>query len=349
MIAFVPTFSARDGTRLAYHVRGKGSPVVCLPGGPMQASAYLGDLGGLSGSRRLILLDPRGAGQSGTPTNTGSYRCDRLVDDVEALREHVSLDRIDLLAHSAGANLAVLYATRHSERVGKLVLVTPSTFAVGITATSEQRREVVRLREGKPWFPAASIAFEAIQAGQATEADWEAITPLTYGRWDAAARAHHESADKQRRGDRPPDRRPTAPRTPGPRAGHSAQGLGSRQGPRPPTSPKPVARSSIWTGYRSPRITGLPWQIDASVVIRSSRDMAPAYRRSVSGESTEEVIMRHTAASGVAEPIRGAATEVGEVEQALMQDDVGLAWLSGAAVGGFTDTNQPVRVAAARA
>jgi pimeloyl-ACP methyl ester carboxylesterase len=27
------------------------------------------------------------------------YRCDRLVDDVEALREHLGLTRIDLLAH----------------------------------------------------------------------------------------------------------------------------------------------------------------------------------------------------------------------------------------------------------
>jgi len=60
------------------------------------------------------------------------------------------------------------------------------------------RREIVRLREAEPWFVAASTAFEAIQAGQATDADWEAITPFTYGRWDAAARAHQANGDKQR-------------------------------------------------------------------------------------------------------------------------------------------------------
>jgi len=27
-----------DGTELAYHVQGEGAPLVCLPGGPMQAS-----------------------------------------------------------------------------------------------------------------------------------------------------------------------------------------------------------------------------------------------------------------------------------------------------------------------
>ncbi len=190
--------SAHDGTQLAYHVLGEGAAVICLPGGPMQDSTYLGDLGGLSGHLQLILFDYRGTGQSETPTDTSTYRCDHLVDDVEALREHLGLDRIDLLAHSAGANVAALYAVRYPERIGKLVLITPSTRAVGITAASEMRREVVRLREGEPWFVPASTAFEAIQAGQATDADWEAITPLTYGRWDAAARAHHASGDEQR-------------------------------------------------------------------------------------------------------------------------------------------------------
>ncbi len=197
-VTVVPVLSAHDGTKLAYHVSGKGTSVVCLPGGPMQDSAYLGGLGGLSRRLRLILLDHRGTGQSQTPTDTASYRCDYLVDDVEALREHLGLDRMTLLGHSAGANLAVLYAARHPERIGKLVLIAPSTLAVGITATSDVRREVVRLREGEPWFGPASTAFEAIQAGQATDGDWAAIAPLTYGRWDAAARAHHASGNKQR-------------------------------------------------------------------------------------------------------------------------------------------------------
>lgn len=189
---------AYDGTKLAYQLLGAGAPVVCLPGGPMQDSAYLGDLGSLSERVQMILLDYRGTGQSETPADAGSYRCDHLVDDVEALREHLDLDRINLLAHSAGANLAVLYATRHPERVGKLVLITPSTWAVGITATSDMRRAVVRLREGEPWFATAAVAFEAIQAGRATPADWAAMTPLTYGRWDAAARAHYASGEERR-------------------------------------------------------------------------------------------------------------------------------------------------------
>jgi pimeloyl-ACP methyl ester carboxylesterase len=184
------SFDAADGTRLAYHQAGAGRPLVCLPGGPMRASAYLGDLGGLSAHRQLVLLDLRGTGASAVPADPASYRCDRLVDDVEALRGHLGLDRIDLLGHSAGATLALLYAARHLDRVDRLVLVGPSPLAVGLEVTDLDRREVAELRRGEAWFPDAFAAFERIWSGDATAADWTAITPFTYGRWDAAAQAH---------------------------------------------------------------------------------------------------------------------------------------------------------------
>jgi proline iminopeptidase len=194
----MPTFSARDGTDLAYHVFGAGVPVICLPGGPMQDSVYLGELGGLSAHRQLIMVDSRGTGQSAIPKDVASYRCDRLVDDVEALREHLGLDRLDLLAHSAGANLAALYVARLPERVSKLALITPSTRAVGIEATGEARLEIARLRKDEPWFGAAFAALEAIVAGNATDDSREAIEPFFYGRWDATAQAHQAAQDGHR-------------------------------------------------------------------------------------------------------------------------------------------------------
>jgi len=102
----MPIFTAPDGTTLACHLRGEGEPLVVLPGGPMRASAYLGNLGGLDAHRRLALLDLRGTGDSSVPKDPSTYRCDRLVDDVEALRVHLGLERMDLLAHSAGGSLA---------------------------------------------------------------------------------------------------------------------------------------------------------------------------------------------------------------------------------------------------
>jgi pimeloyl-ACP methyl ester carboxylesterase len=80
----MPSFCAADGTELAYHVQ--GAPLVCLPGGPGRASSYLGDLGGLSAHRRLILLDSRGTGRSAIPADPASYRCGHLVEDVAPCR-----------------------------------------------------------------------------------------------------------------------------------------------------------------------------------------------------------------------------------------------------------------------
>ncbi|MFG3141499.1 alpha/beta fold hydrolase [Streptomyces sp. NPDC048211] len=185
------TLSASDGTRLAYRTYGEGEPVLCIPGGPAD-SRYLGDLGGLSAHRRLIVPDLRGTGRSAVPEDASTYRCDRLVDDVEALRRHLGLARTDLLGHSAGADIAVQYAARHPSRVGRLALITPGARAVGIDITGEERRERARLRSDEPWFPGAFAALEAITRGTGT--DWAAVDPFFYGRWDDAARAHHAAS-----------------------------------------------------------------------------------------------------------------------------------------------------------
>ncbi|WP_329108965.1 alpha/beta hydrolase [Micromonospora sp. NBC_01699] len=194
----MPTFTSADGTTLAYHVTGTGEPLVVLPGGPMRASAYLGDLGGLGAHRTLYRLDLRGTGDSGTPADPASYRCDRQVADVEALRERLGLDQIDLLAHSAGGDLATLYAASHPERVSRLVLITPALYSLGVEFTGEQRQEAVALRADEPWYADAAAGFANILAGSPTDEDWRAVVPFTYGRWDAAAQAHAGAGAGQR-------------------------------------------------------------------------------------------------------------------------------------------------------
>lgn len=187
----MPTFTALDGTELAYHVVGEGGdPVVCLPGGPMRASAYLGDLGGLSKHRRLIMLDLRGTGDSSVPADPASYRCDRQVVDVEALVDHLGSDRVDLLAHSAAGDLALLFAARHPQRIRTLSLITARARALGLDFTVEHRREAAALRAAEPWYDAARPSIERVWVGSATDADWDAVYPFFYGRWDAVAQAH---------------------------------------------------------------------------------------------------------------------------------------------------------------
>jgi pimeloyl-ACP methyl ester carboxylesterase len=193
------TFPAADGTRLACHRTGAGDPLVCLPGGPMQASAYYGDLGGLAAHRTLVRLDLRGTGESGVPADPATYRCDRQIGDVEALREHLGLDRMDLLAHSAGASIAVPYAARYPGRVARLVLVAPSPAPVDLEIADADRREVAAPRRDE--FPDAWAAFERIWSGDATDADWPAIEPFKHGRWDAVTRARVARDASERNSD----------------------------------------------------------------------------------------------------------------------------------------------------
>src|SRR4030095_5985418 len=144
-------FDGADGTRLTYHQAGEGRPLICIPGGPMQASAYLGDLGGLSAHRWLVLLDLRGTGASAIPADPATYRCDRQGDDGEALRMPRGLGRIALLGHSAGGALALLYAARHPDRVGRLVLLNPSPRVVGLEITDLDRRRGAPTRRRAGW------------------------------------------------------------------------------------------------------------------------------------------------------------------------------------------------------
>jgi pimeloyl-ACP methyl ester carboxylesterase len=190
--------TADDGTRLAVHVHGSGTPLLCLPGGPMLDSGYFRDLGGLPAHRAMARLDLRGTGASGTPRDAASYRCDRQVADVEAVRRHLGLDRLDLLAHSAGANLAYAYATAHPDRVARLALVAPSVRGLDLEITDEARSEIARMRGGEPWYAAAAAALARIQAGTGDEHDWSAISPFMYGRWDDEARAFETWMDARR-------------------------------------------------------------------------------------------------------------------------------------------------------
>ena len=108
----MPTFPSCDGTVLSYRTLGTGPVVVCVPGGPARDSVYFGNLGGLDAKRTLVIYDNRGTGASAHASNVDSYRADHLAEDLEALRQHLGLERMNVLGHSGGAQIAVLYAAR---------------------------------------------------------------------------------------------------------------------------------------------------------------------------------------------------------------------------------------------
>jgi proline iminopeptidase len=160
----MPTLRTPDGRRLFYDPRGAGEPLVCHPGGPGFSGAYLGELGGLARSRTIVALDPRGTGGSDPPGSTDAYALGDYVADLCLLQRHLGPGRVDLLGHSHGSLVALLYAAQYPDRIRRLVLV-----AVGARFHEEQveaMQEAMARRAGEPWFEDASAAMEEEQEGK---------------------------------------------------------------------------------------------------------------------------------------------------------------------------------------
>lgn len=183
--------TARDGTRLHYAEVGSGPRLVCHPGGPGSAAAYLGDLGGLAATRTLVLLDPRATGRSELPADPASLAFPRLAEDLEDLRAHLGEPRLDLLAHSAGCTVAQVYAAAYPDRLRALVLVAPFSWR------DQARPDVPVIRAARAaedWYTdahAAELALADASPGEQA-ALLRALRPFSYGVWDERTQAHAE-------------------------------------------------------------------------------------------------------------------------------------------------------------
>jgi pimeloyl-ACP methyl ester carboxylesterase len=159
--------------------------------------AYLEDLAGLSELRTLLLLDPRATGHSDVPADPGTLRFDRMAADLESLRSHLELERLDVLGHSAGTLVAQAWAAQHPGSVGRLVLVTPSDHLQGGDRADTAAVRATFAQE--PWYAEAAAAQEALEdAPPSQRAGLERMTrAFGYGRWDERAQAHAAGSDTQ--------------------------------------------------------------------------------------------------------------------------------------------------------
>jgi pimeloyl-ACP methyl ester carboxylesterase len=186
-----------DGESIAVHVIGDGPPLVCVPGGPARASEYLEDLAGLSERRRLLRVDLRGTGMSPLPADRDSLAFHRLADDLEVVRESQGLDAMDVIAHSAGGFVTLAYAAKHPERLGRVVLVTPSGKPFG-----DVEADIAAIRASRsdePWYAeAAAVEAELKLMPERMRQRFDPqLRVFGYARWDERSQAHAESTDRQ--------------------------------------------------------------------------------------------------------------------------------------------------------
>lgn len=160
----MPSATTDDGRTLSWREAGSGPPLLCHPGGPGFSSLYFGELPELAAERTLLLLDPRGTGASDRPADPSAYDLEDYVADVEAVRERLGLERLDLLGHSHGGFVAMAWAGTFPGRVGRLVLA--STAPRFTDAIRRVRQDRVASHRHEPYFEDALAALQDQQAGR---------------------------------------------------------------------------------------------------------------------------------------------------------------------------------------
>ncbi|NQX29174.1 alpha/beta hydrolase [Microbacteriaceae bacterium VKM Ac-2854] len=186
----MPRFRAYDGESLYYDAIGDAAlaPLIVLSGGPGRHPLYLGSLQPLAARRRLIVLHQRGVGES-IDSRGASFA--EMADDVEALREHLGLDSVDVFAHSAGCRIALVHAAAHPGRVDRLALITPA--ATWLVPGADDTAQIAARHAGAPWY----AQYRAALSAYARATTWEErdelfplIAPASWAEWDETARRH---------------------------------------------------------------------------------------------------------------------------------------------------------------
>jgi proline-specific peptidase len=122
---FVPFSIGRTWYRSVEAERDEGRvPLLCLHGGPGANWLHMKPYEALADERRAVFYDQLGAGNSAvTETHDpGMWRPELFVEEVDAVRGALGLERVHVLGHSWGGMLGMLYASGRPEGLVSLVV-----------------------------------------------------------------------------------------------------------------------------------------------------------------------------------------------------------------------------------
>ncbi len=113
-----------DGVRLYFRSIGDGARSVVFPNGIYLAD----DFERLADGRRLIFYDVRNRGKSdaisdGSKLQRGIHND---VDDLDAVRRHFGIVKLDVIGHSYMGVMVALYAMKYPEHTNRVVQIGPA-------------------------------------------------------------------------------------------------------------------------------------------------------------------------------------------------------------------------------
>jgi L-proline amide hydrolase len=156
--------------------RGK-FPLVCLHGGPGAAHDYLESLQAMAETgRRVIFYDQLGCGRSSIPESKPEMWTIQLyIDELNALRGTLGLDRIHLLGQSWGGMLAMEYALTQPQGLESLIVASSPASMI------QWVEEANRLRADLPPDVQQTLLHHE-EAGTVESPEYKAATDVFYAR-----------------------------------------------------------------------------------------------------------------------------------------------------------------------
>lgn len=172
---FAPHYHRVNGFDMHYVDEGAGEPIVLLHGDPTWGYLYRAFILPLSRQNRCIVPDHMGMGKSGDAVDLYPYRLRHHIDNLEDLLLHLNLHQITLVVHDWGGPVGLGFATRHRERIKRLVLTNTWAFAPWPGGPFPRLLELIRSARGEKFVLEKNGYLEPALLG--TTAHIEKLTP----------------------------------------------------------------------------------------------------------------------------------------------------------------------------
>ncbi|MBG8552999.1 alpha/beta fold hydrolase [Hymenobacter guriensis] len=120
-------YATANGVRLYYETYGQGEPLLLLHGNGESIISFMQQIGTLAKEYRVIAVDTRDQGKSGSTRGTLTY--DLFADDMHALLATLRIPAAHILGWSDGGNTGLSMALRYPRQVKSLVTMGANLYA----------------------------------------------------------------------------------------------------------------------------------------------------------------------------------------------------------------------------